>query len=393
VRRRIQAVRVVNVFLFSFLLFWVLSPGSSAQARVRKEIEIPGIKGFITLKCDFHMHTVFSDGEVWPPVRAEEAWRQGLDVIAITDHIEEKYLDHKEDVRPGQTDHNRSYELMLPRAQSLGLMLIKGGEITRDMPPGHFNAFFLRDTGLLDTPSFKDAIKAALDQGAFISWNHPPYPKGKSVWYKEHEELYQKGWMHGIEIVNGRDYYPTVHRWCLEKKLTMLGTSDTHAPIHLEYNFAQGEHRPFTLVFVKERTREALKEALFKRRTAVYWNKTLIGEEKFLKPIFENSIEILDPAVTIQGKKRKYIRIRNHSDIDFELEAEAGSEAVSFYKNLVIYGDRTVLLRISGKSGELSGKKKIVLPYRVKNLLIAPGKGLLVELEVHIHFLPGTKKN
>ena len=25
------------------------------------------------------MHTVFSDGVVWPSVRVEEAWREGLD--------------------------------------------------------------------------------------------------------------------------------------------------------------------------------------------------------------------------------------------------------------------------------------------------------------------------
>ena len=29
-------------------------------------INIPDIPGHITLKCDFHTHTVFSDGNVWP---------------------------------------------------------------------------------------------------------------------------------------------------------------------------------------------------------------------------------------------------------------------------------------------------------------------------------------
>ncbi len=54
----------------------------------RQEILIPNIPGYITLKCDFHMHTVFSDGVVWPTVRVSEAWEDGLDAIAITDHIE-----------------------------------------------------------------------------------------------------------------------------------------------------------------------------------------------------------------------------------------------------------------------------------------------------------------
>jgi len=70
----------------------------SASAAVRKEIRIPDIAGYRTLKCDFHMHTVFSDGNVWPTVRVDEAWREGLDAIAITDHVE--YHPHKEDIPP-----------------------------------------------------------------------------------------------------------------------------------------------------------------------------------------------------------------------------------------------------------------------------------------------------
>ena len=45
------------------------------RADVRREIRFPDLPGCGTLKCDFHMHTVFSDGEVWPPVRVAEAWR------------------------------------------------------------------------------------------------------------------------------------------------------------------------------------------------------------------------------------------------------------------------------------------------------------------------------
>lgn len=48
---------------------------------MRNEIRIPDLKGYRTLKCDFHIHTVFSDGTVWPTVRVEEAYREGLDAI------------------------------------------------------------------------------------------------------------------------------------------------------------------------------------------------------------------------------------------------------------------------------------------------------------------------
>lgn len=38
----------------------------TTQAQTRHEIDIPDLKGYQTLKCDFHIHTVFSDGLVWP---------------------------------------------------------------------------------------------------------------------------------------------------------------------------------------------------------------------------------------------------------------------------------------------------------------------------------------
>ena len=54
----------------------------------RNELRLPDIAGYETLTGDFHIHTVFSDGKVWPDVRVNEAWRDGLDVIAVTDHLE-----------------------------------------------------------------------------------------------------------------------------------------------------------------------------------------------------------------------------------------------------------------------------------------------------------------
>ena len=67
-----------------------------AQNGHRTELPFPDLPGLVTLRCDFHLHTVFSDGDVWPTVRVEEAWRDGLDAIALTDHIE--YQRYKEDI-------------------------------------------------------------------------------------------------------------------------------------------------------------------------------------------------------------------------------------------------------------------------------------------------------
>jgi 3',5'-nucleoside bisphosphate phosphatase len=56
-----------------------------AQGPTRQLLPVPDLPGFHTLKGDFHLHTVFSDGNVWPTVHVQDAWRDGLDVIAFTE--------------------------------------------------------------------------------------------------------------------------------------------------------------------------------------------------------------------------------------------------------------------------------------------------------------------
>ena len=51
-----------------------------------RTIEFPNVTGYKTLVCDLHMHTVFSDGSVWPNIRVQEAKRDGVHVIATTEH-------------------------------------------------------------------------------------------------------------------------------------------------------------------------------------------------------------------------------------------------------------------------------------------------------------------
>ena len=356
-----------------------------AQTIARTEIKIPDIPGYRTLKCDFHMHTVFSDGDVWPTVRVEEAWREGLDVISITDHIE--YQIHKEDILK---NHNRPYEIARTKADELGIILIKGAEITRDMPPGHFNAIFLRDINPLDTEDWRDAFKAANDQGAFVFWNHPGWrqPDEIPIWYNEHTELLKKGFFQGIEIVNEYSYYPKAYQWALDNNLTIFGNSDIHTPIHLTFDLAQGQHRPITLVFARQKSEQAIKEALLARRTAVYHNQLLMGEEKFLKPIVEQAIEILNPTVSIKGTGRATIYIQNRSDLLFELVSEKEIEEISIPDEIKLAPDKTTLFSIRGKSKSLSGKKKIEIPYVVKNLLLAPEMGLPIVLSVEVNFIP-----
>jgi len=301
--------------LLSLLVFF------QVNAQSRKEIQIPDIPGFHTLKCDFHIHTVFSDGNVWPTIRVNEAWTQGLDAIAITDHIE--YRPHSKDIT---ADHNRSYEIAKPYADKAGLILIRGTEITRKMPPGHLNAIFITDANLIEN-------------------------------------------------------YPEALLWAQEKHLTLLANSDVHDPIETSYDLAT-THRPVTLVFATEHTPEALKMALVNQQTAIYYEDRLVGETKFLAPIFYASIQVLNNPLRIENKVTKYIQLHNNSDVDYDLSRINSVDGFSYQKHVVLKAHQTTLIEIKGTSAEIKDRAKLKLIYEVTNLTVAPAENLKVEIEV-----------
>ena len=51
-----------------------------------------------------------------------------------------------------------------------------------------------------------------------------------------------------------------------------------------------------------------------------------------------------------------------------------------------------MLLTIGGKGKTFSGTEKIRIPYKVKNLVVAPDEGLRVELEITVRFI-GVEPN
>jgi len=348
--------------LFPLFAVFALNAG---QAQVNR-VAIPDINGYKTLQCDFHMHSVFSDGLVWPTVRVDEAYREGLDAISITDHLE--YRPHSKDI---VASHNRSYEIAKPSADSRNLILIQGSEITRSMPPGHFNAIFITDADALAKDDWRESIAEAKKQNAFIFWNHPAWDAQQpdtTLWWPEHTEIYNKGWMNGIEVINENTYSEEAFQWALDKKLTLIASSDIHQPIESFYDFANGEHRPITLIFAKERTAESIREALDNRRTAVYYKDLLIGEEQYLRSIFEASIEIKEIK---RETDRVTVYIRNNSGLTFQLKKTAHDTNVVYFRDYEIkpYFNHTISIRLKPNSNR-------EVNIEVTNLWVQPGKAL-----------------
>lgn len=374
------------ILLCAILLSTYISDAESQNNR--RIINIPEIPGYKTILADFHMHTVFSDGSVWPTVRPEEAWKEGLDAISITDHIE--YQPKKADVN---SDHNRGYEIAKGRAEALNMMLIQGTEITRDEPEGHHNAIFIKDANRIEKEDFMQSIQEAHNQGGFVFWNHPGWkqPGYRSVWYDIQNELFEKGLLHGIEVANGETYYPNAHKWCLEKGMTMIGVSDVHGPINMNYDISAGEMRPMTLVFAQNRTAVSVKNALFERRTAVYWKDTLIGEEKYLKPIFEQSVSVETSAITIVGDGSVNMQISNRSDIPYTIQFKDNISEIDLPDKIVLKSDSTTMFSIRGTEENLNSSKLITIPVTVTNMFVEPEKGLDTFFTIHVTFIPEKK--
>ncbi len=372
--------------------------GQKTEKYTRK-IYFPDIDGYKTLLSDFHQHTVFSDGSVWPTIRVEEAIKDGLDAISLTEHLE--YQPYSKDIP--NPDRNRAYNIAKSFAENKNksldrkLIVINGQEITRSMPPGHINAIFLNDANKLLHP--KDSLKgilAANKQDAFVFWNHPAWPAQRSDGIAKldefHKYLIDKKLLHGIEVVNELSYSEEALKIALENDLTIMGTSDIHGLIDWLFKVPDDNessngtlpgHRPVTIIFSKDKSENGIKDALFAGRTAVFFNELLIGKEENLKPLVEkclviNNINDLELGYSEDGKSTiKKVEIKNVSDAPFILKNlnsftfETNSDIINIMPN-----------SIHSISVKTKGEPLNELKFEVLNGIIAPKKYLNISLQI-----------
>ncbi|MFW6090514.1 MAG: CehA/McbA family metallohydrolase [Actinomycetota bacterium] len=114
---------------------------------------LPAAAGLTWLACDFHAHTVHSDGVLGVGELAACAVEAGLDVLAVTDH------------------NTVSHHPALPGlSKRYGVTLLPGQEVTTDR--GHANAF--GDIGWVDfrRPA-ASWVSVTRERGGLLSINHP----------------------------------------------------------------------------------------------------------------------------------------------------------------------------------------------------------------------------
>jgi 3',5'-nucleoside bisphosphate phosphatase len=370
-----------NLKYFAIIIILCLTSSWYTFAQSRKNIDLPDITGYIILKGDFHLHTPFSDGDVWPTERVMEAWRDGLDVIALTDHVE--YSPNKADVIPNL---NRPYEIAKPVADEYGILLIRAAEITREMPLGHFNAYFLTDNNAVKKATYMEEFQAAADQGAYFVWNHPGWQAEKTdttIWTQQHTELYKKGWLNGIEVFNSKEYYPLVHKWAIEKKLAIFGNSDSHAPIDQEFSYEKGEKRPYTLVFAKERSIAGVRDAFVNRRTATCFKDTLTGTEEFLLPLVMQCISVEQSLIMVDEKNTAGIVLKNTSGFPFALQG-VQNESFTIAKTMQLDANSSQIVHLSKIKGLQCGMNELKLQFAVNNVLTNMNTPLTITFNINV---------
>jgi len=316
------------------------------QDDYRKEIVLPQVNGYNVYKADLHTHTIFSDGQVMPELRVREAWKDGLDVIAITDHIEyrrhestlveylNKYVGkkHKEAVNhkisDGEitkdgimVDLNTSVRMAEKSAKNYGLTIIPGTEITRNVSvAGHYNALFTTDNNLIfDTDAYQ-SIRNAKSQGALVMHNHPGWRKTSLDYSELDQKVYGEGLIDGVEVMNGNEFYPSIIDRAIEKGIFIAANSDIHATTSEEYR-AVGYDRPMTLILAKDKSLASLREALEQNRTLAYGYGALSGAEQLLMDFFLASVKVESIAP-------QTVLLTNLSSVSYTLRRGKGNQII-----------------------------------------------------------------
>lgn len=359
-------------------------------ATQRTEIILPEVNGYNCYKADLHIHTSYSDGRVSPKGRVLEAWYDGLDIIAITDHYEgtsgvrsalKVAAPHNPDGKPTEyksaaklgrvpADFNAIHEEAEWQLKRSGfpMLLIKGCEMAREPKEyGHFNCLFLKDINSVYDPDIAEAFKMVKKQGGIVIHNHPSYRRGTTDKSESHKMLYESGLIDGVEVANGVNFYPHMVRRCIDEKLTMFGNTDEHGLT--SYRFGSLNcFRTMTLVFAKKLTEKSVKDALLKHRTLVYVCGYLAGEQQLLSDFLNAAVDCHMVKEDSKNGNRTYM-FTNMSSITYRLRKGRTIYELEPFKSLMVSFGK------DKKTGEYAAPK-----FRVDNMWHVDFKNPTIEI-------------
>ena len=332
------------------------------------------------ISSDLHIHSVFSDGAVWPTIRVDEAIRDSIDLISLTEHLE--YQSHLSDIP--HNNRNRSFQIAGGYVQNRPLAVVHGTEITKPMPPGHFNAIFIKDANKFfdnnkEPLDFRKAINEANEQEAFVFWNHPMWEANRSDGIAKldpiHREVINKKLLHGIEVVNFDTFSEEAMQIALDNKLTMMGTSDVHILIDWDFNIKkESYHRPITFIMSENRTIKSIRDALFNGDTFIWYRDLVIGKHKNLRQVIDNNLKVVSKGYGYRDRKVEILQIEliNKSVAPINLNYIGDYTFHNDYKFIEIQPKSSKTIYVKTKKVE----NKVNLEFEILNYVIAPKTNL-----------------
>ena len=301
----------------------------------RQEVILPALDGYTPYKADLHIHSTHTDGIVNMKGRMEEAWCDGLDIVAATDHLSIRPTAEAGQPTPESVKAKRgskaakALEEALKYADNFGLLVIPAVELTGDgETQGHYNALFINDIQSVYDYDALQTIRNAREQGALIMHNHPGW-RHKSLDMSDFEKsVYAENLIDGIELMNGPYFYPRSFETIKKHKLFIASNTDIHittAQLYRENGFL----RNMTIIFAKDLTLSSVREALEARRTLTYAFGTIGGEEKVLQKFFKASIETRKlPESKGKEQGRQRVMLTNKTSLPYTLRIGRGNPII-----------------------------------------------------------------
>lgn len=335
----------------------------------RTEIILPDLYGLKPIKTDLHVHSYYSDGKTAPDIRVTEGWRDGLDAIAITDHIE--YRPHEKQMKDFLSDGitvkgsdndripsdlNCPVSIASKAAEKMGITVIPGCEITRNPQKiGHFCLLFTKDNNLIPDKDPIKAIKNARKQGALVQFNHPGWRNVSNEFTPVAKAALKENLIDGAEVFNSKEFYPDVIDKAVSAGLYIAGNSDIHGISADNFRY-YGVFRNMTIIFARDNSLSAIREGLENKRTIAYGYGDIAGSEEMLVDFFKASVEV--KVLHCDSKGAKQVQITNRS---------------SFYYILAIPG-QDIDIPLMGLSSIICTIKGDSVPVTVCNMWSGEGK-------------------
>lgn len=313
----------------------------------RKEIILPQVRGLNIYKADLHLHSIFSDGNVTPQFRVSEAWQDGLDVIAITEHLEyrgmeQTMIDFLEGYVPKGTkavntvlmdnpatkegikaDLNLPIRLAEQAAERYGITVIPGTEISRTPETiGHYNALFVKDVNTIYHPDCYESFRRAKKQGALIVHNHPGWRRTSMEIGPFEQKAYGEGLIDGIETFNSADIYPLAIDRAKRYGFFMVGATDAHGSVARDY-IMHHPIRNLTMIFAKDKSLASLREAMDNNLTVAYAWGHMTGEKSLLSDLFKASVQCHVERTDSNGTRT--VALTNTTSLDYALRIDGGT--------------------------------------------------------------------